>query len=119
MVASIAFTSHLARDVGVPAAAIDRGRAATLPSAGNRHRQGPSDGPGIRLDAVRYIGIQGGRIRAIGDTALRAPVVLDATGMVVAPGFIDLHAHGQTPENCRLRALDGLKPGKPLRALVR
>ncbi len=64
--------------------------------------------PESRLDAVRYVGIQGGRIRAITDTALRAPVVLDATGMVVAPGFIDLHAHGQTPENYRLEALDGV-----------
>ena len=64
--------------------------------------------PESRLDAVRYVGIQGGRIRAVSDTALRAPVVLDATGMVVAPGFIDLHAHGQTPENYRLEALDGV-----------
>jgi len=64
--------------------------------------------PESRLDVVRYVGIQGGRIRAISDTALRAPVVLDATGMVVAPGFIDLHAHGQTPENYRLEALDGV-----------
>ncbi|MBI2537364.1 MAG: amidohydrolase family protein, partial [Gemmatimonadetes bacterium] len=64
--------------------------------------------PESRLDAVRYVGIQGGRIRTISDTALRAPVVLDAAGMVVAPGFIDLHAHGQTPENYRLQALDGV-----------
>jgi len=64
--------------------------------------------PESRLDAVRYVGIQGGRIRAISDTALRAPAVLDATGMVVAPGFIDLHAHGQTPENYRLQVLDGV-----------
>lgn len=64
--------------------------------------------PESGLDAVRYIGIQAGRIRVISDTALRAPVMLDATGMVVAPGFIDLHAHGQTPENWRLEALDGV-----------
>lgn len=64
--------------------------------------------PDSRLDAVRHVGIQGGRIRAVSDTALRAPVMLDARGMVVAPGFIDLHAHGQTPENYRLQALDGV-----------
>lgn len=64
--------------------------------------------PESRLDAVRYVGIQGGRIRALSDTALKAPTVLDATGLVVAPGFIDLHAHGQTPENWRLEALDGV-----------
>ncbi len=64
--------------------------------------------PESRLDAVRYVGVAGGRIRVISDTALKAPVVLDATGLVVAPGFIDLHAHGQTPENWRLEALDGV-----------
>ncbi len=64
--------------------------------------------PESGLDAVRDVGIQGGRIRVISDTALRAPVVLDARGLVVAPGFIDLHAHGQTPENWRLQALDGV-----------
>ncbi len=64
--------------------------------------------PESRVDGVRYLGIAGGRIRAISDTALKAPTVLDATGMVVAPGFIDLHAHGQTPENYRLEALDGV-----------
>jgi N-acyl-D-aspartate/D-glutamate deacylase len=64
--------------------------------------------PESGLDAVRYLGIQGGRIRLISDTALHAPLVLDAQGLVVAPGFIDLHAHGQTPENWRLQALDGV-----------
>jgi N-acyl-D-aspartate/D-glutamate deacylase len=64
--------------------------------------------PESRLDAVRNVGIAGGRIRAISDTPLKAPVVLDATGLVVAPGFIDLHQHGQTPENYRLKALDGV-----------
>src|SRR6266571_1642834 len=33
---------------------------------------------------------------------------IDARGLVVAPGFIDLHAHGQTPETYRFYALDGV-----------
>src|SRR5207245_6150178 len=32
----------------------------------------------------------------------------DARGLVVAPGFIDLHAHGQTAETYQYYALDGV-----------
>ena len=35
-------------------------------------------------------------------------LTIDAAGLVVAPGFIDLHSHGQTPENYRLKAFDGV-----------
>ncbi|HEY8086692.1 MAG TPA: D-aminoacylase [Polyangiaceae bacterium] len=38
--------------------------------------------------------IEGDRIAEVGDTTLKADEVLDATGMVVAPGFIDVHSHG-------------------------
>lgn len=64
--------------------------------------------PESRLDAVRHIGIVGNKIRAVSETPLQGHQILDATGMVVAPGFIDLHAHGQTPENYRVQALDGV-----------
>jgi N-acyl-D-aspartate/D-glutamate deacylase len=64
--------------------------------------------PETRLDAVRHIGIVENKIRAVSETPLRGRQILDATGMVVAPGFIDLHAHGQTPENYRVQALDGV-----------
>ena len=40
------------------------------------------------------VGIAGGRIAAIGDlAAASAPREIDASGSVVAPGFIDVHAH--------------------------
>ncbi|MGH9534489.1 MAG: N-acyl-D-amino-acid deacylase family protein [Terriglobales bacterium] len=40
------------------------------------------------------IGLRGGRIAAIGNLhGARAPFVIDARGLVVAPGFIDMHAH--------------------------
>lgn len=64
--------------------------------------------PESRLDAPRHLGILENRIRAVSQTPLQGRTTLDATGMVVAPGFIDLHAHGQTLENYRLQALDGV-----------
>lgn len=64
--------------------------------------------PESGLDAVRGIGINGKKIAAISPSSLRGNVEVDATGLVVAPGFIDLHSHGQTPENYRYKAMDGV-----------
>lgn len=64
--------------------------------------------PASNLDAVRNIGIRGDKIAAISENALQGRTVIDAKGLVVAPGFIDLHSHGQTPENYRFKAKDGV-----------
>jgi dihydroorotase len=64
--------------------------------------------PGSGLDAVRNVGIRAGKIAAVSAGPLSGGVVLDARGLVVAPGFIDLHSHGQTPENYRYKAMDGV-----------
>src|SRR5437868_10168827 len=64
--------------------------------------------PASGLDAVRNIGLRDGRIAVITAQALRARDTVDARGLVVAPGFIDLHAHGQTPETYRFYSLDGV-----------
>ena len=64
--------------------------------------------PETGLDAPRNVGISGGVIVAIGEEELRGRDTLDATGLVVAPGFIDLHAHGQDSVSARLQALDGV-----------
>ena len=64
--------------------------------------------PASGLDGVRNIGLQGGRIAIITPRALSGRDTIDARGLVVAPGFIDLHAHGQTPETYRFYALDGV-----------
>src|ERR1700730_16642039 len=64
--------------------------------------------PETNLDAIRNIGVTGNRIAAISTAPLLGREVIDAKGLVVAPGFIDLHSHGQTPENYRLKAYDGV-----------
>ncbi|MGH9840381.1 MAG: amidohydrolase family protein [Blastocatellia bacterium] len=64
--------------------------------------------PESGLDAVRNIGINSGRIAAISAATLRGKQTVDVSGQVVAPGFIDLHSHGQTDENYRYKAMDGV-----------
>ena len=64
--------------------------------------------PASNLDAVRNIGLLDGRIAVITTQALRGRDTVDARGLVVAPGFIDLHSHGQTPETYRFQSLDGV-----------
>src|SRR5438874_4293373 len=64
--------------------------------------------PTSQLDAVRNIGLTGGRIAVITTHAIRGRDTVDAQGLLVAPGFIDLHAHGQTPETYRFYSLDGV-----------
>ena len=64
--------------------------------------------PESGLDAVRNIGLSGGRIAVITTDPLTGRDTVDARGLIVSPGFIDLHAHGQTPETYRFQALDGV-----------
>src|SRR5438093_5888430 len=64
--------------------------------------------PASGVDAVRSVGITGRKIAAVSTEPLRGRTEIDATGLVVAPGFIDLHSHGQTPENYRFKAFDGV-----------
>ena len=64
--------------------------------------------PESRTDAVRNLGISNGVIKAISSNNLRGRIVIDARGLVVSPGFIDLHQHGQDEENYRFKAMDGV-----------
>jgi dihydroorotase len=64
--------------------------------------------PESGLDAVRSVGISGGKIAAIADGQIQGRQSLDAAGLVVAPGFIDLHEHGQSDEAYRYEAADGV-----------
>jgi dihydroorotase len=64
--------------------------------------------PESGLDEQRNVGIIGGKIRAISATPLLGKTTFDAKGLVVAPGFIDLHEHGQEPRNYQFQARDGV-----------
>ena len=64
--------------------------------------------PESNLDAVRNIGIRNGKIAAITTQQIKAKQTIDAKNRVVAPGFIDLHAHGQSPESNEYQAHDGV-----------
>ncbi len=64
--------------------------------------------PESGLDAIRNVGIRGRSIAAISEAPLQGRTTIDAKGLVVAPGFIDLHSHGQDDENYRFKARDGV-----------
>ena len=64
--------------------------------------------PETNLDGVRNVGIRGDTIARISTRPLTGARTIDARGLVVAPGFIDLHQHGQSQDAYRLMALDGV-----------
>src|SRR5271156_6551704 len=72
--------------------------------------------PESGLDAQRNVGISGGKIRAISAEPLVGKATFDAKGLVVAPGFIDLHEHGQEPRNYQFQAHDGVTSSLELEA---
>jgi N-acyl-D-aspartate/D-glutamate deacylase len=64
--------------------------------------------PETGLDAVRDVGIAAGRIAAVSAEPLTGSAVIDARGLVVAPGFIDLHTHVNDATTYRLAAQEGV-----------
>ena len=64
--------------------------------------------PESRLDAIRSLGIRDGRLAAISETPLNAATVIDASGLVVSPGFVNLHSHSVAQAGYRLELLDGV-----------
>ncbi len=64
--------------------------------------------PASGSDAVRNIGIRAGKIAAITNEVLSGNRVLDVSEHVVAPGFIDIHAHGQTTSDMQIQSRDGV-----------
>jgi N-acyl-D-aspartate/D-glutamate deacylase len=72
--------------------------------------------PESGLDAVRNVAVQGSEIAKISESELHGRVILDASGLVIAPGFIDFHAHGQDNTANRYQARDGVTTALDLEA---
>lgn len=64
--------------------------------------------PETGLDALRNVGIRDGKISRVSSEALSGKRVIHAGGLVVAPGFIDLHQHGQDLASQQVKAFDGV-----------
>lgn len=64
--------------------------------------------PETGLDAIVNVGISAGRIERISADPLTGTRTVDARGLVVAPGFIDLHQHGHDDASGVLKAFDGV-----------
>ncbi len=63
----------------------------------NGHLMDPASG----RDGIANVGVTNGRISVITTRAITGKDTIDAAGLIVAPGFIDIHDHGQDDENYR------------------
>lgn len=72
--------------------------------------------PRSGLDAVRDVAVDGDRVVAVSAEPLEGGVRVDVSGLVVSPGFIDLHSHGQAVPEQRLQALNGVTTALELEA---
>ncbi len=72
--------------------------------------------PETGLDATRNVGVRDGKIAVVTKKNINGARNIDANGFVVAPGFIDLHAHGQSIPAGRVQALDGVTTALELEA---
>jgi dihydroorotase len=64
--------------------------------------------PATGFDDVRNVGITSGKVAAVSKETLQGKEVVNVSGLVVAPGFIDLHAHGQTIASNTYQVRDGV-----------
>jgi N-acyl-D-aspartate/D-glutamate deacylase len=102
LVSALALASVGLRTATAPTSATDEAAFDIVISGGRV--MDPESG----LDAVRNVGIRDGKIVEISEKPLSGKQNIDAHGLVVAPGFIDPHEHGQEPRNYQFQAHDGV-----------
>jgi len=64
--------------------------------------------PETNFDAVRNVGIKDGRIEKITKAKITGRETIDASGLVVSPGFIDPEQHGLSPWGIKVNLRDGV-----------
>lgn len=64
--------------------------------------------PETKLDGIRNVGILNNRISQISSTPLKGKEVINVSGLVVAPGFIDMHVHGRSNIEQEYQLHDGI-----------
>jgi dihydroorotase len=64
--------------------------------------------PESNLDVIRNVGIKEGSIQLITEKQIKGKTTINAQGLVVTPGFIDMHQHGQDKENYTYKVMDGV-----------
>ena len=72
--------------------------------------------PESGLDGVRNVAIRAGKIAAVTEGPLQAAVSVDASGLVVAPGFVNVHSHAWTPLGQQFEVRDGVTTALELEA---
>jgi hypothetical protein len=75
--------------------------------------------PETGLDDVRNVGVRGNKIAAVTSETITGDSTIDASGLVVAPGFIDMHQHNTpSPFGQHLALRDGVTTTLELEAGV-
>ena len=64
--------------------------------------------PETKLDALKNIGILNNRIAQISSEPLQGKEMINVSGLVVAPGFIDMHVHGRSNVEQEYQLHDGV-----------
>ncbi|MCS7477950.1 amidohydrolase family protein [Umezawaea endophytica] len=80
-------------------------------------RRGRVVDPGSGHDAVADVHVRDGRVEAVGVVGpVEGATEIDAEGLVVGPGFVDLHSHVHSVAGHRLQAMDGVTTALDLEA---